>query len=229
MTTKDALELAISVLQENQQNAKYSEAVKLLQNLQKRDMIMQWSQETIIAALDSWKDQHGKPPTVTHLIEPGMPGANVIQKHFGVRASALLNKLYPPDDTPTPPQNQYGYLSSDDWLSCFREQFLKHCNESGFSSKTYNMFKDKGTPLWMTIARHCGTTQWSKLMELANVSYPTRIEQYKTGTLHISSIKSPWLERFEAAVEKRQELDRQLIDTIEQTNRRKEHKVGTHF
>lgn len=220
MTTKDALELAISVLQE-QQNTKCSEAVKLLQNLQKRDLAAQWSQETIIAALDKWKDQHGKSPTTTHLIEPGMPGANIIQKHFGIRASAFLNKLYPPDNNKTPSQNQYGYLSPDDWLSCFREQFLKHCDEDGFNSKTYNMLKDTGTPLWMTIARHCGTTQWSKLMELAGVNYPMQIGQCKTGTLHISSVKSPWLERLEAAVEKSKELDQQLIDTLEITNKRK--------
>ncbi len=221
MTTKDALELAISVLQENPQKAEYLEAIKLLQRLQKRDIVAQWSQETIIAALDNWKDQHGKPPTVTNLIEPGMPGANIIQKHFGVRASALLYRRYPPDNNPAPPKNRYGYITTEDWLACFREQFLKHCTEEGFCSKTYNMLKDKDTPLWMTIARHCGTTQWSKLMKLADVKYPGQVDQYEPGTLHVSSVKSPWLERLEAAVAKREELDQQLIDTMEKNNQRK--------
>ena len=172
MTTKDALDLAISILEKQATTAELTEAITLLQHLRKRDMVANWSKESIIAALDDWKEQHGRPPTVTNLIEPGMPGANIIQKHFGIRASAFMRGRYPPDNNPVPPINRYGYKNCDDWISCFREQFLKHCNEDGFSSKTYNMLKDKDTPLWMTIARHCGTTKWTKLMELAEVEYP---------------------------------------------------------
>lgn len=221
MTTKEALELAIITLQKEPVNTENSEAIKLLQQLHRRDIVAKWTKESIIETLDDWKEQNGRPPTVTNLIEPGMPGANIIQKHFGMRASAFLHRRYPPDNNPALPKNQYGFLSSDDWLSCFREQFLKHCNEDGFSSKTYNMLKDKGTPLWMTIARHCGTTQWTKLMELADVKYPNQVVQYEPGTIHVSSVKSPWLERLEAAVAKREILDQQLIDSIEKNNKRK--------
>lgn len=220
MTTKEALELAIRILQKEQTNKKYSEAVKLLQRLQRRDMVVKWTKETIIETLDGWKEQHGIPPTVTNLIEPGMPGANVIQKHFGMRASAFLRRRYLTDNNHVSSKNQYGYQSSDDWLACFREQFLKHCNEEGFSSKTYNIFKDKGTPLWMTIARHCGTAQWSKLMELAGVKYPGQEEKSEPGKVHVSVVKSPWLERFEAAVAKREILDQELIDSMKKNSRR---------
>lgn len=221
MTTKNALELAIIALQKETPTKKNTEAIILLQQLQKRDIVSKWTQETIIAALDNWKDLNGRPPTVTNLIEPGMPGANIIQKHFGMRASAFLHRRYPPDNNPEQTKNQYGFISEGDWIVCFREQFLKHCNEDGFSSKTYNMLKDNGTPLWMTIARHCGTTQWTKLMELAEVKYPGQIEQCKPGTLHISAVKSPWLERLEAAVAKREILDQRLIDSIEKNSKRK--------
>ena len=224
MTTKDALELAIVALQKESPTERNTEAIMLLQRLQKRDIVSKWTQETIIAALDNWKDLNGRPPTATNLIEPGMPGANIIQKHFGMRASAFLHRRYPPDNNPAPPKNQYGFQSEDDWIACFREQFLKHCNEEGFSSKTYNMLKDKDTPLWMTIARHCGTTKWTKLMELAEVNYPGYTAQNVAGTLHVSSVKSPWLERLEAAVAKREELDQQLINSIEKNNKRKKTK-----
>ncbi len=221
MTTKEALELAIITLKREEHNEKNSEAIKRLQQLQRRDIVAKWSKESIIEALEKWKDQHGRPPTVTNLIEPDMPGANIIQKHFGMRASALLHKLYFSNDNTVPRKNQYGYQSPEDWLSCFREQFLKHCHEEGFSSNTYNMHKDKGTPLWMTIARHCGTTQWSKLMELAGVKYPGQKEQKK---VHISAVKSPWLERLEAAITKREALDKHLIDCIERNSKHRREK-----
>ena len=214
MTTKEALGLAINIMQDKAIDNEYDEAISLLRRLQRRDMVSKWTQETIIAALDEWKDKNGRPPTATNLIEPGMPGANIIQKHFGMRAGAFLRRRYPPDNNTAPPINRYGFQNQADWLSCFREQFLKHRDREGFSSKTYNMYKDEGTPLWLTIARHCGTTQWTKLMELADVKYIKHTEQIKTGSLHVSNIKSPWLERLEAAVAKRELLDRQLIEAI---------------
>lgn len=215
MTTKDALGLAIITLQKESRSKEKDEAIKLLAQLQKRDFISKWTQETIIAALDNWRDINGKPPTATNLIEPGMPGSNIIQKYFGMSAKAFLRMRYPKNNNSTPPKNKYGFMSEDDWVTCFREQFLKHCNDEGFSSKTYNILKDKNTPLWTTIARHCGTSKWSKLMELAKVKYPGQIEQCKPGALHIASVKSPWLERLEDAVAKREILDRQLIESME--------------
>ena len=223
MTTKDALDLAISIMKKQATSTELTEAIALLQHLRKRDLVANWSKESIVAALDDWKEQHGRPPAVTNLIEPGMPGANIIQKHFGMRASAFIRERYPIDNDLVPPINRYGYKNCDDWISCFREQFMKHCNEDGFSSKTYNMLKDKNTPLWMTIARHCGTTKWTKLTELAGVNCPTQSEQDASAALHVS-VKSPLLERFEAAVAKREELDCKLIDTIEKSDKRRRSK-----
>lgn len=73
----------------------------------------------------------------------------------------------------------------------------------------------------MTIARNCGTTQWSQLMKLAGVEYPDKHEALESGSLRVSRVKSPWLERYEAAVAKREELDRELIAVIEQNSKRK--------
>lgn len=220
MNTKEALELAVNVLEKEKTNTEYSKAIKLLRQLQRRDLVAKWTQDSIIAALDKWKDKNGIPPNVTSLTEPGMPGASIIQKHFGMGASAFLHRRYPNYDL-IPPKNQYGYKSEDDWINCFREQFLKHCHEEGFSSKTYNMLKDKDTPIWSTIASHCGTTKWSKLMELAGVKYPGKPKQYERGKLRITVVKSPWLERFEAAVAERRILDQRLIEVIQRNSERK--------
>jgi hypothetical protein len=147
-----------------------------------------------------------------------MPGANIIQKHFGMRASAFLKQYYGLDQDHLPRKNRYGYITTDDWVRCFREQFLKHCHDEGFSSNTYNLLKDKNTPLWMTIARHCGTTQWTKLMQLAGVEYPNKT---KTQSITAVTVQSEWLTRIEAAVQERRVLDQQLMAFIDSTRQPK--------
>lgn len=216
MTTKEALDLAIKTMSEYSDGNEYKDATKLLKALQKRELATKWSKESIVAALENWREKNGRPPTTTNLIEPGMPGSSTIQKHFGMRASALLRLMYPPEDLIYHDRNTYGFLSSEDWLNCFKEQFEKHCSEEGFSSKTYNMKKDKGTPQWETIARHCGTTQWMKLMEMAEVKYPGRIVNG-----HITTVNMPFVDRLEAALRKKEELTNRLIETIERNSRRR--------
>lgn len=215
MTTKNALSLAIAALQKEKPSAKITEAIEQLQQLQKRDLITRWNKEKIIASLDDWKKQNNRIPTVTNLTEPGMPGASIIQKHFDMSASALLHKLYPIDNEASRYKGRYGFISNDDWLNCFREQFLKHRNEKYFSSKTYNKFRDKGTPAWNTIAEHCGVIGWLDLMRLADVEYAHRTLTLEPGKLHIVNERSPLLERYIAAVEKEEELCRNLIRTLE--------------
>lgn len=220
MTAKEAIDIAISELEIHHDNLQYQEAVKVLQKFQRKDMVMKWSKEKILLSLDTWEKQHGVPPTVTNLIEPGMPGAGIIQKYFGVKASAFLRSKYGVRNSPTKHKNKYGFTTQDDWLNCFRDQFNKHSNDQEFNSKTYNVLKDDGTPLWETIAKHCGISQWSKLLKLANVHYPNKIKNQEPGTVAVTSIKSLWLERFELAVKQREILNDKLIECIKNSDRK---------
>lgn len=211
MTTKEALKIAITALQEKEPTEKTNKAIKQLQYFQKREIVTKWDKEKIIAALNNWKERHNKIPTVTNLVEPDMPGASIIQKHFNTSASALLHKLYPVNDDSERYKGRYGFESNDDWLNCFREQFLKHRDKKYFSSKTYNKFRDKGTPAWSTIAEHCGVMGWLELMRLANVKYVHRRLSEPTE-IKVVDIKSPLLERYIAAVKKKEELYKEFLD-----------------
>lgn len=210
--TMKALELAIAALKEKNITGEYDVAIRLLNRLQKRELAANWSQSKIISALDKWEKEYGYPPTVTNLIEPGMPGASIIQKYFGMRASAFLRQKYPTEVKNRVSKNTYGFTSEDDWLDCFRSQFLKHCSEEEFSSRTYNTLKDPDTPLWSTIARHCGVSQWRKLMELADVQYPNRIPSH-TGEYEVT-YSLPVLDRVESAVKDYRSASAELADLI---------------
>ena len=56
---------------------------------------------------------------------------------------------------------------------------------------------------------------WLDLMRLADVEYAHRTLTLEPGKLHIVNERSPLLERYIAAVEKEEELCRNLIRTLE--------------
>lgn len=214
MTAKEALNYAISRLSEDTTNPVNQEAITALNKLAKRDLIAHWSQAAIIQALNEWMSQNGRPPSVTNLIEPGMPGANIIQKYFGVRASLFLSQLYGSEYRRAKKREKYHYHTQAEWLECFRTQFLKHCGKKGFSSKTYNKFRDPETPAWYTIATHCDTTHWDELMSMAGVSYTHKRQVGEVKNIQVVAVKSPWLERYEDIVRRREETDRLIIESI---------------
>ena len=120
VTIKAAMDMAIRALQEKEQTEEVTQAIHKLQQLAKRDLVAQWSRESILEALENWRKAHdGQAPTVTALAEPGMPGCSIIQKHFGMRASAFLRQQYPgrshPGTVPTAtasPRNRTGWTAS---------------------------------------------------------------------------------------------------------------------
>ena len=209
VTIKAAMDMAIRALQEKEQTEEVIQAIHRLQQLAKRDLVAQWSRESILEALENWRKTHdGQAPTVTALAEPGMPGCSIIQKHFGMRASAFLRQQYPQKVTPRHRPNRYGFTTEQDWLDCFREQFEKHC----FSSKTYNVLRDKNTPLWATIAYNVGTSQWGELMKKAGVSYPNRQQNADPARMHMGVAHHPLYDQLEECLNRKL-----LLEGLERT------------
>ncbi|MCC8138414.1 MAG: hypothetical protein LIO76_10275 [Clostridiales bacterium] len=224
MDSRTALKMAILLFEKEPQTEENIQAKQCLEKLSRRDLVAKWTKRRICNTLDQWTKEHGHPPTVSNLREPGMPSPAVIQKHFEMGASAFLNSRYPGDKK----DNQYGFNGPDDWLDCFRTQFVKHMHEDGFSSNTYNQLKDPGTPVWTTIAARCGTTRWTKLMEMAEVKYPNKTEVRKSEKpMCIGKISSPFLDRLEADLKERERLDTILITAIDRASQKDKEFMNT--
>jgi hypothetical protein len=224
MTVKQALEFSISKLRKQRQTEEIKEVIEHLEKLQRRDLVAHWTQESIVEALNHWEKEHGMPPTVTSLVEPGMPGSNIIQKHFGMKASAFLRQMYPGNYKRHTPENKYGYTTQEEWVACFREQFLKHCNSEGFCSRKYNLLRDEGTPRWETISLHCDNAQWKKLMELADVRYPNRPRTDGLKEFRVITI-SPLVDRIEKAVAERERLNQEFFARWDEKERRENERI----
>ena len=192
------------------------DAIRLLRSLEKADWHRNWTRESIIQALNEYKERTGKAPTVTNLKEHGMPKGVTIQKVFQMSPSLLLKRLFPENrkmkHVNPALSNPYGFDSEIEWLNCFREQFEKHKHED-MSCKQYNVLRDESTPTWNTIARYCKISGWTALMKKAGVAYPEkRIET--AHDIRVVSASSPIVEKLEAINREKERLTREYLDAI---------------
>ena len=190
------------------------QALRLLGKLEQADWYRNWTKESIVEALNDYKERTGKAPTVTNLKEHGMPNSVTVQSVFHMSPSLVLKRLFPENRTmnSVDPEisNPFGFETEDDWLNCFIEQFNKH-REEGMCCKTYNALRDKGTPAWNTIADHCKITSWSALMKKTGVEYIKK-KRETAHQIYVAGGSSPLVDKLEALMVERRKLNQELID-----------------
>lgn len=224
LSTAQALQLAVSSVEQRSDlpPKTKAQAIKLLQSLEQADWHRSWTKESILQALNDYKQRTGKAPTVTSLKEHGMPKSVTVQAVFQLSPSLLLKRLFPENQkqrhvNPTL-SNPFGFETAEDWLNCFRKQFDKHKTED-ISSRRYNALRDPNTPTWETIARHCNISTWTELVEKANVKY-IKHQRAAAAPVRITGCKSPYLDMLEAANQKRELLLAQTIAALEDYEKR---------
>ena len=191
-------------------------AVKLLRSLERSDWHRSWTKEGVIRALRYYRERTGRAPTVADLKEHGMPNGVTVQALFQMKPSLLLKRLFPENHAlgcvKPEPSNRFGFESENDWLNCFAVQFDLHKDE-GMCCRQYNSLRDKGTPAWETIARHCKLPTWTALMKKAGVKYARKIEN--AGELSVNRVKSPFIDLLDAVNREHERLNREYLEMLE--------------
>ena len=168
------------------------QAIRLLKSLEQADWHKSWSKESVIDALNAYKERTGRAPTVTNLKEHGMPKGVTIQSLFHMSPSLLLKRLFP--------------------------QFNKH-KEEGMCCRQFNVLRDECTPTWETVARHCKIATWTELMKKAEVEYINpKIET--VSSFEIVGFKSPLAEKLEALNEERKQIVAEYIHHVNERQKR---------
>lgn len=165
ITTIKAINIAIAAIEQLPESEENRQAVTRLTNIKRQGRLMRWTKEQVFDALDKWKVDHGRNPTITNLAETDMPSGSTIQYLFDMKPTAFLN-IYYPNNTPKKNTSQYTIKSKQEWIDNFVEQFNKNKPISG---REYDLKRDKGTPTWSTIARYVGAATWTKLLILTKV------------------------------------------------------------
>lgn len=160
---KEALKIAIEAINQLPKTDENKQAIVRLEGIIKDCKITgtYWTQEKVFEVLNKWRDDHGRNPSVTNLMEPEMPPPSTIQRLFDMSGSAFLN-IYYPHSTKAKRKNKYTTKTEQEWIEDFVEQFnkIQPC-----SANDYNTKREKGTPTWLTIARYLNLSTWHELLQ----------------------------------------------------------------
>ncbi len=194
ITRSQAIEIAIEAIRKLPDSNDNRQAIERLINLQNDCKAMKWTPETVHQALQEWRDEHGRNPTVTDLAEPGMPKAVTIKKIFDMKASAFLSIYYPKEGVKQK-SSKYSIKSEEEWIDDFKAQFNKIKPKS---AKEYNAKRDNGSPTWLTVARYLQLSTWKELLAAVNVVKDTSTINRTYTVTH----SSPTYERIEKLLNK---------------------------
>ncbi len=201
MTRKEALSYAIQAIEQLPRSEFGDEAIQILNRISESCRYIRWTQESVFEALDQWKKEHGRNPTVSDLAEPDMPKKGTVKRLFDMNASEFL-KLHYPKERKKKPQSKYAAFSGEDYLALFIAQYQKHKPKS---SKEYDLFRDSDTPMWLTVARHCGITKWSELLVLTGVERYGRVSDTSTSRSYKVFVHNPSFDKVVELLEERKE------------------------
>lgn len=189
MTKQQSLLYAIKILTQQPPTKSTTAAIQVLTKMAASCVYIKWTKESVIIALDKWKSEHNRNPTVTDLSEPDMPKGDTIKKLFNVKPSVFLSKYYPSEQRKTP-KTKYNIITPEEYKEIFLEQYHKH---KPTSSKQYDNQRDINTPCWTTIALHNGVSTWNNLISKFGVEKyyrkpPEPIKREYTVTTHNISL-----------------------------------------
>lgn len=157
-----ALEIAIKAIKQLPESYENKQAIERLEGIMADCKItgIFWTKEKVFEVLNKWRDEHGRNPSVTNLMEPEMPPPSTIQRLFDMSGSAFLNIHYPRSDK-AKRKNKYSVKTEQEWVEDFVEQFneIQPC-----SSAEYNIKRNKNTPTWQTVARYLKLSTWQDLL-----------------------------------------------------------------
>lgn len=160
-----AISIAIEAIKQLPYSDENEQAIKMLKAFSKMTINRRWTKEAVFQALDQWRDEHGRNPTVTNLVEDGMPKAVTIQRMFDMKASAFMSIYYPSEHTKKP-VTKYSVRTEQEWIDDFKRQYEKIKPKSG---REYNNRREEGSPTWNTIIKYCHIGTWTELLKVTNV------------------------------------------------------------
>lgn len=176
-----AISIAIEAINQLPYSDENEQAIKRLKTLGEMTINQHWTKETIFQALNQWKDEHGRNPTVTNLVEYGMPKAVTIQRMFDMKASVFMSIYYPSEQTKKP-VTKYSVRTEQEWIDNFRRQYEQMKPKSG---REYNNRREEGSPTWNTIIKYCHVGTWNELLKFTNVdtTHLHKLPQERTYTI----------------------------------------------
>ena len=149
MTRKQALELAIRALADNE------EAVQILHTIIDEFPLNRWTEDAIRDSVEQFILDHGRVPNTRDFKRRGLPPHTVIKNRFGVNLKEWLEQNYP---TEKPPLDELHAKATEDFI----KEYLRIQPSSAEDFNARRSFRSRG---WYTIAKYNHTRRWRILLE----------------------------------------------------------------
>ena len=138
MTRKQALELAVQALADNE------EALQVLHTMIDELPLNRWTEAAIRDSVEQFILDHGRVPTTTDFKKRGLPPHTVIKRRFGVTLQEWLDRNYPTEKT-----------SLDELHAQTTQDFIReYLRIQPVSAEDYNARRTHPSRGWYSIAKY---------------------------------------------------------------------------
>ena len=153
MTRKQALELAVQALAENE------EAVQVLHTMIDELPLNRWTEAAIRDSVEQFILDNGRPPLRTDFKKKCLPPHSVIKRRFGLTLQEWLDQNYPTKKTPL-----------DELHAQATQEFIReYLRIQPVSAEDYNARRTHPSRGWYAIAKYNHTRRWRILLEKLNL------------------------------------------------------------
>ena len=153
MTRKQALELAVQALAENE------EVVQVLHTMIDELPLNRWTEAAIRDSVEQFILDNGRPPLRTDFKKKSLPPHSVIKRRFGLTLQEWLDQNYPTEKTPL--DELHAQATQD-----FIREYLRI---QPVSAEDYNARRTHPSRGWYAIAKYNHTRRWRILLEKLNL------------------------------------------------------------
>ena len=153
MTRKQALELAVQALADNEK------AVQVLHTMIDELPLNRWTENAIRDSVEQFILDNGRPPLRTDFKKKCLPPHSVIKRRFGVTLQEWLDQNYPTKKTPL--DELHAQATQD-----FIREYLRI---QPVSAEDYNARRTHPSRGWYAIAKYNHTRRWRILLEKLNL------------------------------------------------------------
>jgi hypothetical protein len=198
MTRKQALQYAIDVIKNSENNSEESrQAEECLISLSNDLPLTTWSKDAIFDACNQYCEKHNRPYlTVTDFKSRELPPHATIKKRFGITAAEFRDKYYPRPMS-NHKHNVYCKMTKEEYTY----EFACFCaNYSFLTQDEYNKRRPSRLPTWSILAKMNNVDRWSELLKIAGVNF----EKNKRIKLSVTSeSRSGNIEKLKEYIEKK--------------------------
>ncbi len=176
MTRKQAVCEAIKILSNNKSDA---QIIEKLQDILEELPMCSWTQKSILDTIENYSIEHnGKLPQLSKFTtENNLPSSTAIRSRFNLSINDLIAKYFPNLQKTSCFYSPYKECDEEYFKAIFISNYTRIQKEKQIKNvhyKTYNKYREQGTPNSATIMKKCNCKTYCELLIFCDLRTPKK-------------------------------------------------------